>query len=288
MRHQDQSYFRQRIKRQSLVVWALLLCALAPAAWTLERAKLAGRNVAIWRPPQQTTKPPLILFSHGFRGINTQSAPLMRELAQAGYLVVAPNHKDYLFGSAEGPQESFDEPDRWTEQTYRDRADDLLAIHEAVKHESNGELILMGHSLGGYTALGLAGAWPGWTGLHPQAVVAFSPYLTPYTVRGNLAQLKVPVMYQGGTKDLFITPHLSQAFEQTGGPKAFVNFLGAGHGAWTTLDRSNHAGILSYTLRFLRNEPLPAKTRAIYELKASGLTDLPRKSRATEPTSRIM
>src|SRR5687768_1799078 len=55
--------------------------------------QIAGRETVIWLPPGTDGPHPLVLFSHGAGGCNTQSAFLMRALAQDGMLVAAPNHK---------------------------------------------------------------------------------------------------------------------------------------------------------------------------------------------------
>src|SRR5271154_6050647 len=64
--------------------------------------RVAGRDVALWKPG--TAAPaagyPLVVFSHGYGGCNTQSVFLMEALAKAGYLVLAPNHADAHCGSA--------------------------------------------------------------------------------------------------------------------------------------------------------------------------------------------
>jgi len=73
-------------------VFALWACRAQEA----NHITVVGRDVAVWRP--SGTAPanghPLILFSHGFGGCNTQSVFLMQALAKAGYLVLAPNHRD--------------------------------------------------------------------------------------------------------------------------------------------------------------------------------------------------
>ena len=61
-------------------------------------------------------------------------------------------------------------------------------------------------------------------------------------------------MYQGGTRDLGITPSLHKsmgAYDQTPGPKYYVEFSGAGHFAWTNLIATAHDAILVYSLAFL-------------------------------------
>src|SRR5262245_37811322 len=82
---------RVRAQRQSSVV---------------DKIQLAGLNVAVWRPSPPGPAP-LILFSHGYHGCNTQSTFLMTELANAGYLV--PNHKDAFCagGLLQKPEEPF-------------------------------------------------------------------------------------------------------------------------------------------------------------------------------------
>jgi hypothetical protein len=121
--------------RFPLLLCFLLLMVQCCLAEPLKREELAGRNVAIWQPVK-TSKAPIVIFSHGFHGINSQSAHLMGVLAKAGYFVVAPNHGDYLFnkdGANSAPQQSFDSPEKWTEDTYRDRANDLAEIFSALK-----------------------------------------------------------------------------------------------------------------------------------------------------------
>jgi predicted dienelactone hydrolase len=95
---------------------------------------------------------------------------------------------------------------------------------------------LIGHSLGGYTALGAAGAWPGWKVPGVRAVIALSPYAEPFLAHRRLAALRVPVMYQGGTLDFTITPYLlgdAGAYARSPAPKFLVVLAGATHLAWT-------------------------------------------------------
>lgn len=52
---------------------------------------------------------------------------------------------------------------------------------------------LAGHSLSGYTVLGLAGGWVEWKDTRIKAVLAFSPCCSPYLTKGQLANLNIPV-----------------------------------------------------------------------------------------------
>ncbi len=258
---------------------ALILCRPFPpiAGQTAPGAAqltIAGRKVTIWKP-EGAAPPggyPVILFSHGFTGCATQSLFLTSALAQAGYLVVAPNHRDAGCGTGHDgklfatldtarPQTPFRTPEGWSEATYRDRAADLEAILDAILKDESWQGIpidssrvgLAGHSLGGYTVLGLAGAWPSWRDPRVKAVLALSPYCAPFVLKGDLAHLDVPVMYQGGTLDIGITPSVRRhggAYDLTSAPKYFIDFAGAGHFAWTNLNRRYQTAINGYSLWF--------------------------------------
>ena len=103
----------------------------------------------------------------------------------------------------------------WSDRDYRDRADDVRNVVAALKTDARfreradmTHLALAGHSLGGYTVLGLGGAWPTWTLSGVKAILALSPYSTPFRAKQGLRKLHAPVMYQGGTLDLVFTPPL--------------------------------------------------------------------------------
>jgi predicted dienelactone hydrolase len=253
--------------------WLVLLMSSlglpALAAQAPVHVTVAGRDVAVWKPAGAA--PPqgysAVLFSHGFGGCNTQSTFLMDALAAAGYLALAPNHDDAHCGSARNsgtgwnPEEPFQKAGGWTDATYRVRATDLKGLLDAVLREKTFQGVaidssrvgLAGHSLGGYTVLGLAGAWPSWKDGRIKAVLALSPYCGPYLTRGNLSRLNVPVMYQGGTLDLGITPFVRRtngAYDLSTAPKYYVEFQGAGHLAWTNLNPKYQALIDTYSVAF--------------------------------------
>ena len=165
---------------------------------------------------------PVIVFSHGFHGCATQSRFLMEAFASAGYLVLAPNHRDAT--SNRGPahwwnkaQAPFRKPEERNDATFRDRGDDVRHLIEVARsdggfrHADWSRLGLAGHSLGGYTVLALAGARPQWELAGVKAVLALSPYTQPFIVHGALSGLAAPVIYQGGTLDFSITPALDKA-----------------------------------------------------------------------------
>ena len=145
----------------------------------------------------------------------------------------------------------------------RDRADDIRRLVGAIGTDNRfrpradlSRVALAGHSLGGYTVLGLAGAWPNWKLTGVKAVLALSPYSQPFLLRGTLAALSAPVMYQGGTRDLGITPTLqktSGAYDQSPEPKYFVEFDKAGHFAWADVGMTAHEKIVAYSLAFMNH-----------------------------------
>ena len=215
----------------------------------------------------------MLIFSHGFGGCAKQSKFLTEALAAHGYWVFAPNHKDARcrHGQSGGdgrPQEPFGNPLSWSDKTFADRRDDIRAIQQALatSPEFVGRVDLtrlgyVGHSLGGYTVVGLAGGWPSWRTPGARAVLALSPYTQPYLVHKTLGGLSAPVMYQGGTLDVGITPSLGRAggvYDVSPAPKYFVELEGAGHLAWTDLRAAAHGAINAYAIAFLDHYVLGA------------------------------
>jgi predicted dienelactone hydrolase len=171
----------------------------------------------------------------------------MQALAGDGYAVFAPNHRDADCGKLESwlprPEVPFSNPENWSDETYADRAQDLKNLLNALQGDPRfgappfdwQHVGLVGHSLGGYTVLELAGGWPHWKDRRVKAVLALSPYAAPFAVQHTLNQIDVPVMYLGGSRDTAITPSLERregAYEQTPAPKYLVVIDGAGHLAW--------------------------------------------------------
>lgn len=259
---------------------------------------IANRDVAVWKPtgPAPASGYPLILFSHGYTGCNTQSVFLMEALARAGYLVLAPNHKDALCGSAGGlwnfqrPQEPFRDASQWNDTIYRDRRADIEAVLDAaLAHNSfqgvridPARIGIAGHSLGGYTALGMAGGWPSWKDPRIKAVLALSPHCSPFVAKGDLPHLNVPVMYQGGTADLGETPLVKRAggaYDLSSPPKYYVELQGAGHFAWTDLNPRFQSVIDQYSVaffdRYVRSPTTPnALARLTQAPFPSGINDV--------------
>ena len=246
------------------VVW--IFCAGTTDAGQ-DFVRLAALDVTVWSQRTEA-KQPVIIFSHGFHGCATQSRFLMEAFAADGYLVFAPNHRDATCNGGKGSWLSraeipFRDPGTWNESTYRDRADDIHHLVGAIGTDNRfrpradlSRVALAGHSLGGYTVLGLAGAWPSWKLPGVKAVLALSPYTQPFVEQGTLVALSAPVMFQGGTLDVGTTPTLqraSGAYDQSPEPKYFVEFEKAGHFAWADVGRTAHEEIVTYSRAFINH-----------------------------------
>lgn len=271
------------LRARALAVSCALSLSSSAAAAAQDRIEtIGGRRVAVWEPRgavPATGRAPMLVFSHGFGGCATRSNYLNNAFARRGYWVFAPHHRDgSCAGKLPGPPEiPFRDADRWSDATFADRRDDIRAVERALRADRvygpRLDFLRMGyvgHSLGGYTIVGLAGGWPSWEGApRPRAVLALSPYVEPFLVRNTLGALNVPVMLQGGTADGGITPALTRrggAYDDLRAPKYLVVFRGARHGAWGDRgSRVNHAAIVESSLAFLDRyvrgtSPAPALT----------------------------
>jgi predicted dienelactone hydrolase len=246
---------------------AILTLAISFRASAQDRiVTLAGREVAVWEGKGSgTARAPVLFFSHGFGGCATGSNFLKTALAARGYWVFAPRHADAGCGARRAapiPAVPFGLPAEWSDATYVARANDVLAVHGALQATPAfasrldfSRIGYVGHSLGGYTVLGLAGGWSAW-GRAPgvRAVLALSPYIEPFLAHETMSGIGVPVMFQGGTTDDGITPYVARrggAYDLTPAPKYLVVFRGATHNAWGDRRNRSHDGIVAYSIAFL-------------------------------------
>lgn len=198
------------------------------------------------------TRWPLVLFSHGVAGCNEQVVFVTEQVARRGYVVAAPNHRDAICGVALQKQfpippgatrPSFLLPAQWTPTAWRGRMLDLRDTLRLLREDAPlardidfSRIGLMGHSLGGYTVLGMAGGWPDWRLPGVRAVLAFAPYVLPYLDQRRLRDLRVPVMYQVGALDFGITPAVVRsggAYDASPAPKYLLEIPDVGHLMWT-------------------------------------------------------
>jgi predicted dienelactone hydrolase len=268
-----------------LVMLALTALAAAVSVQAAETAvTLDGVEAVVWTPDGPVERAPVIVFSHGIALCATQSRYLTQAAARAGYLVVAPQHADrncITAGEEPGDSEGFAGKPAvlWTDADYRDRRDDVRKVLAAMRADERfraadfTRIGLVGHSLGGYTVLGLGGAWPSWKLDGVRAIVALSPYVRPYARTSGIAKLKAPVLFEGGTRDVF-TPFLQGAYDRAPAPKAYVEFSGASHYAWTDDgpgDGSTRSAMAAWAIAFLDRHVKGSADAAFPDPKSPGL-----------------
>ena len=238
---------------RKIAVWYPADAKEADHAYTPANTGFVGR-VARDAPPASCPGLPLVVFSHGFGGCGLQSIFFTEELARHGYVVAAPDNRDAVVCAIEErstkalwtrPAAPFHAPERWSDRSHADRRDDVLAVVRIVAGDIElgrvvdpRQLGIAGHSLGGYTALGMAGGWPSWKDPAVRAVLAFSPYAAPFLEHGALEGLDVPVMYQGAQFDWGVTTLLegpNGAYARSSAPKYFLKLAGGSHFEWTNL-----------------------------------------------------
>ncbi len=279
-----------------------------------------GRKVAVWYPASEPERPmaysrsgdagrvaadspplgacppiPLVLFSHEFGGCALQSIFITEELARHGYVVAAPDHRDAgcPIGSDNlwplSSNKWFLAPHLWSDDSAVDRLDDLRAVIRLVGQDpalapivDASNVGLVGHSLGGYTVIGMAGGWQSWKTREVKAVIALSPFVEPFLARGMLSQLGVPVMYQTAWLewDKRRLEVEDEAYRMTSSPKYLVELKGVSQldFEWTNLlclgqpdvaacleDQPNAAAIDRYVIAFL-DRYLKGKPEALLEL----------------------
>lgn len=256
---------RQRSIKNAVRILLLLLAAYAvqtaPAmADILTTEKISGVEVDIRRPENGIH--PLIIFSHGMGKCPADYAGIQSRLADAGYMVVAPKHADCTSGSTR-PDTPWRQPEKWTAQTNRNRRDDIHRVLDALPSHPDAQYIksfkqvgCAGHSMGGYTCMGLAGAWESWKRNEVIAVALLSPWHQPYAVQKRIANMRhVTTLYQGGTKDRPISTELIKpngTFYQTAPAKYLQIFKRARHSSWTDgrLAKRFHQQMSDYLVSF--------------------------------------
>lgn len=210
-------------------------------------------DVAIADAPVSPDRPfPFVVYSHGSGGLRYVSSFLTEALASHGFVVAAPDHAgntavDTLAGTSVSP-----------DQTQFDRPKDVsYVITDALERDApasgdwlsgaidTAKIGVLGHSLGGFTALAVAGGFAGPLGpivpdFRVKTVVGMAPYTRPLQPGKHAQGVAVPTLLIGGTKDTTtpidadIDPLVSQI-----GAVPFVRVIleGAGHQSFTDICR---------------------------------------------------
>ncbi len=189
----------------------------------------------------------LLVFSHGYGGIHTQSVELMEALASHGFVVASPEHT----GNSQSSQsDDFDQaasrrvPDvSFVLDTMAARnRDPDDAFYRRIDEARAG---VIGHSFGGMTSVGMAA---GWAGAAPDPrVAAIAPISAVIDgdlqqdtrtgpnagfTRAQLESITVPALLVGGTADVGVPiGNNAIAFEQmVRAPAVYkVDIIGATH-----------------------------------------------------------
>jgi dienelactone hydrolase len=263
--------------------WPLQALEQESLANIMESTSIGGVAVEIRRAGGGVY--PLIIFSHGMGGCPSGVDGMQSRLANAGYIVMAPKHADCIERRTT-PDVSWRKPREWTDQTNSDRRDDIHKILDTLpstgyaKHiESFDQVGCLGHSMGGYSCMGLAGAWESWKRDEVIAIALLSPWHKPYAEQKQIKRIaNVRTLYQGGSKDRPISPDLAKAngaYDQTHNPKYLQIFKRARHSSWTDrpLSERFHED-MSYYIESFFDAALKSGPEGKLEVKKGLVTEL--------------
>ncbi|OON69617.1 alpha/beta hydrolase family protein [Hymenobacter sp. CRA2] len=195
---------------------------------------------------------PLVLLSHGTGGSGLVYRSLAYYLAQHGFVVGLPEHphNNRNDNSWANTLPNLEARPRHLQLAL----DALLADTRLASVLKPDAVALIGHSLGGYTALALAGGQPvvppQWTPddkPHPisvpaadgrvKALVLLAPAVPWFQAEGSLRQVEVPVLLAVGEQDEHTPPQQAQIVVRGVADAASVDFRvipNAGHFAFLT------------------------------------------------------
>ncbi len=190
--------------------------------------------------PEVKEKAPAVLVIHENRGLTDWVRSVADQLAEAGYIAIAP---DLLSGMAPGGGRTSDFPseDAAREAISRLPADQVLAdLNAAADYAAqlpacNGKVAVAGFCWGGSQAFRFATA-------RANLAAAFVFYGTAPRDRESLARIRCPVYGFYGGNDARVNatvPETAEAMRQLGKVFEPVTYEGAGHGFMRTGEEPN-------------------------------------------------
>jgi dienelactone hydrolase len=190
---------------------------------------------------------PLVLFSHGLRGLPESYAPLASRWAAAGFVVAAP-----AYPRTNGRAARFDRRDvrhQPADARYviaRILALDTRAGDPLASHLDTTRIGAAGHSAGGYTTAGLFTAGHD-VRLRVGIVIAGAAPL------GRFAGPAAPMLFVHGDADRTVAIARGwAAYRSVPWPKAFLTVLGGDHGSYLAPGMTGQAQVYAATTDFLR------------------------------------
>lgn len=216
----------------------------------------AGRSLptTVWYPatgkgtgtPVAAGRFPLVIFSHGLRGLPAYHEGLTTRLAAAGFVVAAPTYPFTRQGAS--PFNPVDTANQPADASYvvtellrlDGRAGDLFA-----GHLDPARVGAAGYSAGGFTTAGLL-AGERDTRIKGAIVIAGGPL-------GTFSGPSTPVLFIHGDQDETVPYSVAHgAYTRLSWPKAFLTELGQGHGGYLGPGAKGFDQAMRTMLDFLR------------------------------------
>jgi predicted dienelactone hydrolase len=205
----------------------------------LEEMDKSFQNFAVRDARIRDGKYPLILFSHGNGGLRFQNAFLCEHLASHGYIVAAPDHTgNAAVTFVDGQPIRFNEQGR--DQAAKDRPLDIRFLIDEFTRLNQGadsrfleridldNIGVTGHSFGGYTS-----TWAADTDLRVKAIAPMAG------VARERVNYDCPVLVLMATEDKTMgldgNANIRRYYEESKGPRYFVEFKNAGHFSFTEM-----------------------------------------------------
>jgi dienelactone hydrolase len=253
----------RRIMRAIRVIVAALLLAgcsqtvVHPAAATaapvttrtvpMERGRNRPLPVTLWYRRTLVGRRPIVLFSHGFRGLPRQFSGIATGWAEAGYVVAAPAYP-YTNGHVRNPSHA-DVPNQSIDAAYvldRVRALDRAPGDPLAGHLATDDVAVVGFSAGATTTLGML------TAHHDPAIRAAVSIAgrKPVTSFGGPP---VPVLFIHGDHDRTVPFAAGRlAYRTLPWSKAWLTVPGEGHGQYLQPRDRGYPLVSARILTFLR------------------------------------